>query len=65
MNIEIGEAAGKIWHFLNGNPRSTLGQISKSLALDASLARMAVGWLAREDKIFFEGKGTKVKVSPK
>ncbi len=65
MTLEIGEAAGKIWHFLNENPPSTLEQISKSLAIDANLVRMAVGWLAREDKIAFEGKGKTTKLSLK
>ena len=65
MSLEIGEAAGKVWNFLNKNPRSTFDEICKSLNLDPKLFCMAVGWLAREDKIAFEGEGKKIKFSLK
>jgi hypothetical protein len=65
MSFEIGEAAGKVWNFLNKNPQSTFDEIHKSLDIDPQLFYMAVGWLAREDKIAFEGEGKKRKFSLK
>lgn len=65
MTFEIGEAAGKIWHFLNDHPESTVDQACKSLSIDSGLCCMALGWLAREDKIAFDGDGKKCKLSLK
>jgi len=42
-----------------------LEQINKDLKLDTSLFFMSVGWLAREDKLIFDGEGKKTKVSLK
>ena len=53
MNIKIGEAAGLIYHRLEEGECS-LNQIKTHLStngIDSQLALMAVGWLAREDKI--------------
>ncbi len=63
MSLEIGEAAGKVWNFLSKNPQGTFDEIYKSLDIDPKLFCMAVGWLAREDKIAFEGAGKKRKFS--
>ena len=63
MIEKIGEAAGKIWQFLKENPNSSLEQINKHLKLELSVFCMALGWLAREDKIVFEGQGKEMKVS--
>ncbi len=65
MTYEIGEGAGRIWQFLNEHPASTWEQINKDLKLDPSLFFMSVGWLAREDKLVFDGVGKKTKVSLK
>jgi len=62
MTYEIGEGAGRIWQFLSEHPASTLEQINKDLKLDASLFSMSVGWLAREDKLIFDGEGKKAKL---
>jgi len=65
MHLEIGEAAGRVWHFLNKNPQATFDDIYKSLSIEPRLFCMAVGWLAREDKIEFDGQGKKRTVSLK
>lgn len=65
MTIQIGEAAGKVWHFLNANPQSTFEQAYKSLAVEPTMFYMAVGWLAREGNILFEGEGRRRKLSLK
>ena len=53
MNLKIGEAAGLVYHRLEEGECS-LNQIKTHLStngIDSQLALMAVGWLAREDKI--------------
>ncbi len=65
MTYEIGESAGRIWQYLNEHPASTLEQINKDLKLDTSLFFMSVGWLAREEKLIFDGEGKKTKLSLK
>jgi hypothetical protein len=59
IHLEIGEAAGKVWHFLSKNPHATFDDIYKSLSIEPRLFCMAVGWLAREDKIEIDGQGKK------
>ncbi len=50
---QIGINAGKIWQFLDKNGESSISEIKKSLLLKSSEVRMALGWLARENKVFF------------
>jgi hypothetical protein len=53
MNLKVGEAAGALYHRLEEGDCS-LNQIKTHLGLngfDSQMAIMAVGWLAREDKI--------------
>jgi hypothetical protein len=63
MIHQIGEDAGRVWKCLSQNPSVTLEQIPKELKLKESLAFMAIGWLAREDKLAFEHHGKTTKVS--
>lgn len=53
MNLKVGEAAGVLYHRLEEGECS-LNQIKTHLStngFDSQMALMAVGWLAREDKI--------------
>jgi Winged helix-turn-helix domain (DUF2582) len=52
----IGEAAGKVWSYLDQNGGSNLTQIKKGVKGDANLILQAIGWLAREDKLNIEKK---------
>ncbi len=65
MKSKIGEGAGRIWEFVKEHPALSLDQINKDLKLDTGLFFMSVGWLAREDKLVFDGKGKKTKLSLK
>jgi hypothetical protein len=47
---EVGETAGKVWHVLNDKGPQTLAQLKK-LGGSTELLTLAVGWLAREDKV--------------
>lgn len=55
IKTEIGNTAGRIWRYLDKKGESTLSEIKKDLLLKGIEARMALGWLARENKIFFYG----------
>ncbi len=53
MNLKIGEAAGVVYHKLEEGECS-LNQIKNHLSangFDSQMAPLAIGWLAREDKI--------------
>ena len=54
MRGKIGETAGKVYHLLEEGEK-TLSQIEKTLrkeGYNSNIVKMAIGWLAREDKIF-------------
>jgi len=56
MNLKIGEAAGVLYHKLE-NEECSLNKIKVHLSengFDFQVALMAVGWLAREDKIYID-----------
>ncbi|MEO2117627.1 MAG: winged helix-turn-helix domain-containing protein [Methanocaldococcus sp.] len=58
---KIGETAGKIYHLLEEGEKS-LSQIEDSLrkeGCNSNIVKMAIGWLAREDKIFVLKDGRK------
>jgi len=65
MMHEIGSTAGPVWEFLKENPNSNLEQINKGVAVGNGLVYLSLGWLAREDKLVFEGKGKQAKFSLK
>jgi len=50
---QIGTNAGKIWRFLNQNGESSILEIRDVLSMKGSDVSMAIGWLARENKIHF------------
>ncbi|WP_423127088.1 winged helix-turn-helix domain-containing protein [Gaoshiqia sp. Z1-71] len=55
IKTDIGINAGRIWQYLDQKGESKLADIKKDLMLKSAEARMALGWLARENKIFFYG----------
>jgi len=59
MNETIGQTAGKVWEYLSEQGESTITNLKKELSLKADEASMALGWLAREDKLDFVKKGAK------
>jgi len=55
---EIGLNAGKIWNALNDNGEHPVKNLIKKLKMSSPDFYMAIGWLAREGKIFhFEKDG--------
>jgi len=59
----IGEIAGKIWRYLNAEGSQTLAKLSKELGERPDRTAMALGWLAREDKVTITVKGNSTSVA--
>lgn len=57
MSTTIGEAAGKLWSFLNENGASSPSKIEKEAGLSKNDLQRAIGWLAKEDKLLIETNG--------
>ena len=48
---QIGETAGDVWRLLTAKGPLSMAQVVKQLDVPRDLAMLALGWLAREDKI--------------
>ncbi|MFB3924323.1 MAG: winged helix-turn-helix domain-containing protein [Terriglobia bacterium] len=48
---QIGETAGEVWRLLASEGPQSAAQLKKKLNPKGELLNMALGWLAREDKI--------------
>jgi hypothetical protein len=53
---QIGENAGKVWRILGKNGEVPLANLPKLTGLKEAEAFLAVGWLARENKIKLDSK---------
>jgi len=63
---EIGVAAGEVWGALStGNGGVTLAALKKSVDAPADLVLLALGWLAREDKVEIDASAKTPTVSLK
>lgn len=63
ITSEIGWNAGKIWNLLNEQGEHSITDMKNKLNLDDPEFFMAIGWLAREGKIFHFEKDTKLIVT--
>jgi hypothetical protein len=57
MIHSIGNTAGKVWEYLNKKGEANIVELLNGVVGDASLIYLALGWLAREDKLRIEMKG--------
>ncbi len=62
MIDQIGIDAGKVWNELELNGEMTTGALKKSLGLSPFNLNVAIGWLAREEKISLSRNGNTIKV---
>ena len=64
IKSQIGKNAGKIWEFLDESQVSSVFEIMKALSMEKQEVLLALGWLARENKIYFSGdqKGCKIMI---
>lgn len=60
LKIEIGKTAGEMWKFLGKNGKTPLPIISQEMKLKPDITTMAIGWLARENKINVQREGKSV-----
>jgi hypothetical protein len=60
ITSEIGWNAGKIWNLLNEQGEHSITDLKDKLNLDDHEFYMAIGWLAREGKIFHVEKDEKL-----
>lgn len=56
-NEVIGDAAGKIWKFLEVNGEASVTRVAKETGLNKTDVQRAIGWLAKEGKLGFEVNG--------
>jgi hypothetical protein len=61
----VGEVAGKVWHALKENGEMSPAQLKKKTGTDDKTMWMALGWLAREDKVNFNQIKNTLKISLK
>lgn len=59
----IGEAAGKVWQYLDARGAQSISRIQRETGLSQSLTYLALGWLAREGKVRFAQEGRVLQVS--
>ena len=64
LTVKIGENAGLAWNALQGGALSTKA-LKKATKLKEADLNLALGWLAREDKIGFEQTDAETLVSLK
>jgi hypothetical protein len=57
--------AGIIWRYLDEHGETTLSTLRRTTKLSEGLLLMAIGWLAREEKLGIRKEGRTVKVSLK
>lgn len=48
---QIGETAGVVWHLLSDKGSLSMAKLVKETGCPRDLVMLALGWLAREDKI--------------
>jgi hypothetical protein len=54
---QIGDTAGIVWRALETKGPQSLSALKKNVKAPGDLVLMAVGWLAREEKLELELKG--------
>ena len=54
---QVGETAGLVWSALSAKGPMSLPALKKQVKAPADSVLMAIGWLAREDKLSLQQKG--------
>lgn len=65
LNPQIGETAGNIWRTLETEGPLRLAALKKEVDAPDMVFFMALGWLAREDKLAFDVEGRAYRVQLK
>ena len=56
LNI-IGDAAGKVWGYLDQNGSASVTKITNETGISKNDIQRAIGWLLKEDKLSIEVVG--------
>jgi hypothetical protein len=51
MKQKVIEACGRVWHELGVRGSASASDLANSLGEDEGIVNLALGWLAREDKV--------------
>lgn len=54
--VQIGFMAGKIWQLLSNNSQWSYSELKKVSGLSDIELGAALGWLAKENKVVFDGE---------
>ncbi len=65
MEAKIGHAAGISWQYLEQHGVTTLSKLKQGTKLSDQLLLMALGWLARENKLNLVQQKRSLKISLK
>ncbi len=65
MQKIIGDAAGKVWEYLEKNGPTSTTKLAVECGLDIKVVQRAIGWLAREDKLISTMKSRSEMISLK
>jgi len=57
MSEIIGNAAGKIWEYLDENGATSVSKVTKETGIGKNDVQRAIGWLAKEGKLNFVMEG--------
>jgi len=57
MQNTIGDAAGKIWQYLDQNGSASVTKITYETGINKNDVQRAIGWLLKEDKLSIEAVG--------
>ncbi|PPD31100.1 MAG: hypothetical protein CTY19_14870 [Methylomonas sp.] len=57
MRDTIGDAAGKIWHYLNENGDASVSKVTAETGLGKNEVQRGIGWLLKEDKLHIDTVG--------
>jgi len=57
MMTSIGNAAGKIWVYLDKNGPTSVSKITTETEINKTEVQRAIGWLLKEDKLLIETIG--------
>lgn len=63
MEETIGQIAGDVYKYLERNGEASISEVAERIDGSRSNVNMAIGWLAKEDKIMFSQKGRGTAIS--
>jgi hypothetical protein len=58
----LSKTPGKVWQFLRTNGKVSLSALEKGVDAPRAMVYMAVGWLAKEGKVWMEQEERAVRV---